>query len=118
METTTVISVQLAGRSYQLKCPVSEGERLKSASEYINAKVKALNQNGNVGFEKTATLVALDICCELFRLRDEISSQEQQLVAKLNHLEQRIGDTIQNVSAVNQHYATKVVEGDQHQLDL
>jgi cell division protein ZapA (FtsZ GTPase activity inhibitor) len=113
MMQDNVVSVQLLGRNYQLKCLASESERLVEAANYLNKKMQVLNSN-NVGYEKTAVLAGLDICCELLRLQATTAEQIQAVEQRLQHLSNKVEESVQQARVLT----TAQSFGEQQQLEL
>ena len=113
MVQDNIVNVQLLGRNYQLKCIASESDRLIQAAAYFNQKMQALNSN-NVGYEKTAVLAGLDICCELLRLQATTAEQILVVEQRLQHLSDRVEESVQQARVLT----TTQSIGEQQQLEL
>jgi cell division protein ZapA len=94
MAEITTVTISIADKKYQLKCPAAESEKLKEAGVYLDMKMRDVQEAGNaVGFERTAMMAALNVCYELMTIRaekstygDEVKQRLQALSDKIAHL--------------------------------
>lgn len=94
MSDVTTVNLSIFDKTYQLKCPSNEAEKLEQAATHLDLKMREIHQAGNaIGFERTAMMAALDVCYELMNIRedklnygDEINQRLKGLTNRISHL--------------------------------
>ncbi|MBU0455700.1 MAG: cell division protein ZapA [Pseudomonadota bacterium] len=61
-DQANTISVEVLGRSYKIKCPVSEVEALKEAAAFVDKEMRKIHDDGRVvGLDRVAIIASLNI---------------------------------------------------------
>lgn len=95
MPENTTITLSIADKTYQLKCPQQDAKRLRDAGAYLDNKMRETQSAGNaVGFERTAMMAALDVCFELIGMREEKLTYNDEVKERLEGLSQRISQLL------------------------
>lgn len=86
-------TIEIMGKTYQIKCPENEVQALQKAAHYLEDKMQELRDSGKVlSMDRIAVLVALNISHQYLSLESEnnaamdtIQGRLQSLYKKLNH---------------------------------
>ena len=114
-ENNNVITVQLLDRNYQFKCKAEEAERLKEAAAYLDVKMREIYDNsGTVGYERTATIAAVNVCYELMCQRAEKDAYGEEIYDRIKNLQAKVADVISS----SQLNIPRRVIGEQQPLKL
>ncbi len=72
------VTLSLLGKDYQIACPAEEQAALLTAAKEVEARLRSTRlQQGVVGAERIAVLVALNLCYELQQLKAQQPSPHQ-----------------------------------------
>ncbi len=87
-EAVKPVNINILGKEYLISCAEGEHEPLHNAAAYLNLKMQALKNSGNViGTERIAVMAALNIANELLAYRREnehYASSVDSLVKRLH----------------------------------
>jgi cell division protein ZapA len=84
-------SIEIMGKTYQVKCPKSEINSLQRAAQYLQEKMLHLNDGANaVNVDKIAIVTALNIVHQLLMLEQEKSHQIQNINRRLHDLQSKV----------------------------
>lgn len=77
------ITLTLLEKEYQIACPPAEQTALIAAAKEVESRMRKTRlQQGVVGAERVATLVALNLCYELQQLQNaQVSDADKQLLS-------------------------------------
>lgn len=88
---THVISIKLLDREYQVKSPSEKVEELQDAANYLDAKMRELNDPKKLNSDLVMMIAALNITHELINLKrqnncyiDDMSKRIQDLQHKID----------------------------------
>ena len=91
----TSTTVDVLGKTYQIKCPDSEVSSLQRASDYLEEKMLEIKKINHVlSIDRIAVLAALNIAHQLLTLEREKFVQVQALEERLKNLNQKLEDAL------------------------
>ncbi len=84
------VNVQIMGRSYTIKCPADKVIELQRSAHYLDAKMHEYLESGqNMGRERIAIMVALNLTHELLATEEE-SKHQAVLDQRLRQLNSKV----------------------------
>lgn len=86
-ETTTV---EVLGRTFQIKCDESQIEDLQNASHFLDEKMRHFRQQGIGDFEKIAVIAALNIVHQLLTQEAQKEGHMQAINQRLHELQNKV----------------------------
>lgn len=78
-------SIEIMGKSYQIKCPQHEINALQNAARYLEEKMSIIREAGTLSIDRLAVITALNVVHQLQTL-------EQQKNQHLNTINERLHD--------------------------
>ena len=115
MSVDNMVSVELLGRSFKVKCTPDHAMQLKEAGEYLNHKMQEMTPVGSgVMFERAVTMAAINVAYELIALREQKEDHTQEIEERVNRLRKRIEDVL-NSSHID---IPKPILKEQQELEL
>src|SRR5579872_4035189 len=91
-DTIAETTVEVLGKTYQIRCAESQMASLQKASRYLDEKMRYFRQQGIIKFEKVAVIAALNVVHQLL-------TQESQKEMHLQIINQRLHDLKDKVEA-------------------
>jgi cell division protein ZapA len=92
-------SVEILGKSYQIKCPESEVTSLRRAAEYLESNMRLMREAGVLSADKVAVITALNVIHQLQIAEQQknhyIQSVNQRLLELQGRVEQALAQTAQ-----------------------
>ena len=86
-----IVSVRIAGNSYNIKCPPEQAEALRESATFIESKLREMKHaTGSTNINRMLVVMALNLCHELTVLKSEKSQQNHSVEDKLQSLQNRI----------------------------
>jgi cell division protein ZapA len=90
-ERISRVSVRLLDRQYEVACPVEERSDLLDSAELLDSKMREVRDTGKVvGLDRIAVISALNIANELIKLKQQGSTLEGDVGARLRVLRERV----------------------------
>ncbi len=90
---STVVSIQILARSYQVRCKQAEVKELQKAASYLDDRMKKARETGkSSSLERTAIMVALNIANEL--LKEKAVVGDGNIGQALKSMNSRIGKVL------------------------
>jgi cell division protein ZapA len=87
LETT----VEIFGKSYQVKCPDTEVTALQRAAQYLEEQMRNMREAGHIlSSDKIVLAAALNIANQLLSLESKTYHQAQSLQQRLTDLQDRV----------------------------
>ena len=97
-ENSTTVTVNILDKEYQVSCPKDEVDSLTKSAAYLDEKMKAIRDSGNVlGLDRIAVMSALNIANELMRDQKKIGAVEDIYNQKISALADKIDAAISKV---------------------
>jgi cell division protein ZapA len=88
-------TVEVLGKSYQLKCAESEVASLRKAAEFLEKKMQEIRDRAHVlSVDRIAVFAALNMAHELVQITDEKDNFAQSIQERLQNLHQKIESTM------------------------
>ncbi len=89
--TATMITIELLGKAYQIKCEENEIPALQKAAAYLNKTMPVLPHTPTpLVPEKLGITAALNLASQLIELEQQMSEQRQALHQRLSHLQTKL----------------------------
>lgn len=90
-------AVKIMGRVYQIKCPPDKVEELQKSAQYLDTKVREIQQNNKaLDSERLLLIAALNITHELIaqkqKKHETVSDINQRIANLSNKIEQALSD--------------------------
>ncbi len=90
-DSQDAVNVSILGKQFTVACPEEEREELRAAAEYMDRKMRGIQESGKViGLERCAIMAALNISHELLALQQDVTpvaEVETKLVSLQNRIE-------------------------------
>jgi cell division protein ZapA len=94
MEQARVVTIEVGGQRYPIRSTL-DASYVAELAAYVDAKMRAAVEAAPAADGMgLAILVALNIADELFRARDQVSSEAGDLTARALHLEQLLDSVL------------------------
>ena len=88
-------TVQIAGKSYHVKCETDQISELKEAVDFLNKKFQAMEKGGySLGTEKGAVMLALNVTHELISIKKQQGNQIDTMSQRIQDLKLKIEATL------------------------
>jgi cell division protein ZapA len=89
--TAATATIELLGKTYQIKCEENEKPALQKAAAYLNNTMKTLPNAGKLPApEKLGIMAALNLASQLLELEEQMSQQMHFLNQRLNNLQAKL----------------------------
>lgn len=82
-------SIEILGKVYQIKCPVTEIHSLKRAALYLEEKMRIMHDSG-VSSDRIAVITALNIVHQLLTLEQQKNTHFQTINQRLFDLQNKL----------------------------
>lgn len=86
----TGASVEIMGKTYQIKCPQSEIKSLQRAAEYLEEKMRMMRENGVLSIDRVAIITALNIVHQLLMVEQQKNHHFQSINQRLHDLQAKV----------------------------
>ncbi len=91
MNPENVITIKILERFYKIKCSPQESIELQEAAQYLDEQMRRVRQSGPVSSpDRMAIVVALNIYCELLRLRKQKNQSIDNITQRISELQRKI----------------------------
>jgi cell division protein ZapA len=89
------VKIRICGRLYPMKVQATDETRVRTASNMINAHVKAYSDKFGIHDKQDLlAMVALDCLIDTLKLQDETTRETQALAAQVNTLTQLVDQAL------------------------
>lgn len=94
-DNDNVISVKIADRQYQVKCPPEETQSLQQAAQYLDEQMNKLRQGGSTtSVDRIAVVAALNICHEFMQLQQQQTRYIDHMNERINKLQEKVQEAL------------------------
>lgn len=83
-------SIEIMGKTYQIKCPESEIHSLQHAAQYLEEKMRIMRDAGVMNVDRAAVITALNVVHQLLTLEQQKNSHFQQINQRLSELQHKV----------------------------
>jgi cell division protein ZapA len=90
MNDTTDISIELMGKTYQIKCPETEVNALQRAAQYLEEKMRLIRESGILSLDRVAIITALNVAHQLLTLEQQKNQHAHVVSHRLTELQNKI----------------------------
>jgi len=90
MNNTTDTSIEIMGKTYQIKCPETEVNSLQRAAQYLEEKMRLIRASGILSLDRVAIITALNMAHQLLMLEQQKNQQAQLLNQRLTELQNKV----------------------------
>lgn len=95
----TATTVEVLGKSYQVKCPEHEVDALQQAASYLEEKMSEIRKvNHILSIDRIAVIAALNMTHQLLTVQQEKELYTQKINARLQELQNKI-DSLSGITA-------------------
>jgi cell division protein ZapA len=96
------VDIKVLDKDYRIACPAAERDDLVASARLLDARMREIRQSGRVvGTDRIAVLAALNITNELLQLQRVQSGGENNVTRRLGQLQDRIGEVLSAVQALD-----------------
>ncbi|EKD54541.1 MAG: hypothetical protein ACD_60C00072G0010 [uncultured bacterium] len=89
-------AVEILGKTYLVKCSVAEVDALQRAAEYLERKIRTLQESNTViNVDKILIITALNVTHQLLEKENHVQDVNQRLQALQNKIERALMPGIQ-----------------------
>lgn len=89
------IPVTILDKEYLISCREGEEEQLQAAADYVNEKMRKMQNSGSViGAEQTAVIAALNIANEMFAYKQENKDYTSEVGSVVGRLHQKVNEAL------------------------
>jgi len=98
-EKLTPVSIRILGKDYMVACPSGAQTSLVSSAKQIDSKMREIRRSGKIiGSERIAVITALNLAHELNLSNHEVSSIDDDLVQRVDKLQEKIDSTLKRIN--------------------
>lgn len=90
MTETKDASVEILGKTYQIKCPAAEESSLQRAAQYLEEKMRHARETGALSMDRIAIVTALNVVHQLLTLEQQKNHHFQLINQRLNQLQSKV----------------------------
>jgi len=90
MNDITETTVEVLGKTFQIKCAASQISSLQKASQYLNEKMQSFHAQGIWEFDKIAVIAALNIAHQLLTQEAQKENHLQAINQRLHDLQNKV----------------------------
>ncbi len=83
-------SVELMGKTYQIKCPETEVNALKRAAQYLEEKMRLIRESGILSLDRVAIITALNVAHQLLTLEQQKNQHAHMINQRLAELHAKV----------------------------
>jgi cell division protein ZapA len=83
-------SVEIMGKTYQIKCPAAETHFLQQAAQYLEEKMRLMREAGVLSLDRIAIITALNVAHQLLLLEQQKNQHLQRINVRLNDLQNKV----------------------------
>jgi cell division protein ZapA len=92
---TTQTTVEILGKPYFVRCPESEAQSLQAAANYLNQKMREVQESGKaINLERIAIMAALNITYELLQQSQQKNNFMQNINQRIANLQDKLDHAI------------------------
>lgn len=93
--TTTMVTIDILGKPYSIKCPESEVTSLQESAVYLNERMVEMQTSSKmIGSEKIAIITALNVAHQFLLLEQQKKGFVHNINQRIAHLEEKLDNTI------------------------
>jgi cell division protein ZapA len=89
-DETIGTSVQIMGKTYQIKCPQTEVNSLQRAAQYLEEKMRVMRDAGTLSADRVAIITALNIVHQLLMVEQQKNHHFQSINQRLHDLQTKV----------------------------
>lgn len=90
MGDTTDTSIEIMGKTYQIKCPETEINSLQRAAQYLEEKMRLIRASGVLSLDRVAIITALNVAHQLLMLEQQKNQHAQLINQRLTELQNKV----------------------------
>jgi len=90
MSDTTDTSIEIMGKTYQIKCPEAEINSLQCAAQYLEEKMRLIRASGILSLDRVAIITALNVAHQLLVLEQQKNQHAQLINQRLTELQNKV----------------------------
>ena len=94
--TDKIISttIEILGKTYQIKCPDSEVDALQKAAGYLEEKMQQVRHSGITQMDKIAVIAALNVAYQLLNFDSIKQDAMQNINQRLQDLQTKVEEAL------------------------
>jgi cell division protein ZapA len=93
-EESVGTTVEILGKSYQIKCPEGEVHSLQRAAQYLEEKMRMMRESGVLSLDRVAIITALNIVHQLLMAEQQKNSHFQTINQRLQDLQVKVDQAL------------------------
>ncbi len=100
----TPVTIRILGKDYVVACPEGAQPSLISSAKQVDETMREIRRSGKIiGSERIAVITALNLAHELNFAKDKVSSVDDDIVKRIDILQQRVSTTLKRIKEVSSH---------------
>lgn len=96
------MSIDVLGKTFQIKCAESQIEYLQKASHYLDEKMRYFRHQGIAEFDKVAVIAALNIVHQLLTQEAQKEGHMQAINQRLHELQAKVEQALMPIESMEQ----------------
>ncbi len=93
-DSVTEITIDVLGKTFQIKCAESQVASLQQASDYLGEKIRYFRQQGIAEFDRILVIAALNIVHELLAHDAEEQNRLQAVHQRLRQMQDKMDQAL------------------------
>ena len=94
-QESTMLSIQIVGKFYDVKCPTDQVQTLQQAAQFLDIKMRDIRNNFlHLNEERLAIMAALNITSELLQMQKLVPENNEELAAKIKNIQHKIHEVL------------------------
>ncbi len=90
MNDTKDTSIEIMGKTYQIRCPETEINALQRAAQYLEEKMRLIRESGILSFDRVAIITALNVAHQLLTLEQQKNQHAHAVNQRLTALQLKV----------------------------
>ena len=100
----TPVTIRILGKDYVVACPEGAQPSLISSARQVDETMREIRRSGKIiGSERIAVITALNLAHELNFANDNGSSIDDDIVKRIDTLQQKVSATLKRIKEVSSH---------------
>lgn len=87
-------SVEIMGKTYQIKCLETEVKSLQRAAQYLEEKMRMMRETGILSIDRIAIITALNIVHQLLMVEQQKNHHFQSINQRLHDLQAKVEEAL------------------------
>ena len=90
----TDTSIEIMGKTYQIKCPAAEINALQRAAQYLEEKMRLIRESGILHLDRVAIITALNVAHQLLTIEQQKNQYAHMVNQRLTELKVKVENAL------------------------